>query len=98
MRLLAACLLGCAAIATQALAAPERYRIDPDHTYPSFEFAHMGIQAFEREQAPGMPGVGGGKNLNVRVCVPADTSICMVVSFTQVMCNRVGCRITPPAP
>ena len=43
MRALAACLLGLAAVATQALAAPERYRIDPDHTYPSLEFPHMGI-------------------------------------------------------
>ena len=46
MRLFAACLLGGAALATQALAAPERYRIDPDHTYPSFEFPHMGISTW----------------------------------------------------
>lgn len=45
MRRLAACLLACAA-AAPALAAPGRYRIDPDHTYPSFEFPHMGISVW----------------------------------------------------
>jgi polyisoprenoid-binding protein YceI len=29
-----------------ALAAPESYAVDPDHTYPSFEFAHMGISVW----------------------------------------------------
>lgn len=32
----------CLAIAPQALAAETRYRIDPEHTYPSFEADHMG--------------------------------------------------------
>jgi polyisoprenoid-binding protein YceI len=42
----AATILACAAFALPAVAAPERYRIDPDHTYPSFEFAHMGISTW----------------------------------------------------
>lgn len=29
-----------------AAAAPELYRIDPDHTYPSLEFPHMGISTW----------------------------------------------------
>ena len=32
-----------ATTAGPALAAVDRYTIDPDHTYPSFEFSHMGI-------------------------------------------------------
>ncbi len=27
-------------------AAPEQYRIDPEHTYPSFEFSHMGLSVW----------------------------------------------------
>lgn len=34
------------AIAPAALAEPERYAIDPEHTYPSFEFPHMGISVW----------------------------------------------------
>lgn len=40
LALLAAC--ACA----PAWAAPERYEIDPMHTYPSFEFPHMGISVW----------------------------------------------------
>lgn len=29
--------------AAPALAAADQYKIDPDHTYPSIEFSHMGI-------------------------------------------------------
>jgi len=29
-----------------AVAAPASYAIDPDHTYPSFEFPHMGISVW----------------------------------------------------
>jgi polyisoprenoid-binding protein YceI len=29
-----------------ALAAPETYKLDPDHTYPSLEFSHMGISVW----------------------------------------------------
>jgi polyisoprenoid-binding protein YceI len=29
-------------VAVSAVAAPEKYNIDPDHTYPSFEADHMG--------------------------------------------------------
>jgi polyisoprenoid-binding protein YceI len=36
-------LLAAIAGATPALAAVETYQIDPEHTYPSFEFSHMGI-------------------------------------------------------
>ena len=32
--------------ALPAAAAPERYAIDPDHTYPSLEFPHMGISTW----------------------------------------------------
>ena len=41
---LAALAVACAVL--PALAAPERYEIDPDHTYPSFEFPHMGISTW----------------------------------------------------
>jgi polyisoprenoid-binding protein YceI len=34
------------ALAPGAHAAPERYAIDPDHTYPSLEFPHMGISVW----------------------------------------------------
>lgn len=34
------------AAATIAAAAPERYAIDPEHTYPSLEFPHMGISTW----------------------------------------------------
>jgi polyisoprenoid-binding protein YceI len=32
-----------AAAASPALAAPQTYLLDPDHTFPSLEFPHMGI-------------------------------------------------------
>lgn len=32
--------------APAALAAPETFKVDPDHTYPSIEFAHMGISVW----------------------------------------------------
>jgi polyisoprenoid-binding protein YceI len=32
--------------ALPALAEPQIYKIDPDHTYPSFEFPHMGISVW----------------------------------------------------
>jgi len=35
-----------AAIAGPAFAAVERYQVDPTHTYPSFEFSHMGISVW----------------------------------------------------
>ena len=35
-----------AALALPAAAAPERYTIDPDHTYPSLEVPHMGISVW----------------------------------------------------
>ena len=35
-----------ASAATAALAAPESYTIDPDHTYPSLEFSHMGLSVW----------------------------------------------------
>jgi polyisoprenoid-binding protein YceI len=35
-----------AAAALAASAAPGRYAIDPDHTYPSLEFPHMGISVW----------------------------------------------------
>ena len=35
-----------AALALPAAAAPASYAIDPDHTYPSFEFPHMGISVW----------------------------------------------------
>lgn len=34
------------AIALPAFAAVEHYKIDPTHTYPSFEFSHMGISVW----------------------------------------------------
>lgn len=33
-------------IAGSAAAADEQFKIDPDHTYPSFEFSHMGISVW----------------------------------------------------
>jgi polyisoprenoid-binding protein YceI len=33
-------------VAWPALGAPEKYKIDPDHTYPSLEFSHMGISVW----------------------------------------------------
>ncbi len=38
--------LALAAAATSAAAAPITYKIDPDHTYPSFEADHMGISVW----------------------------------------------------
>ena len=35
-----------ASTAGPALAAVDRYTIDPDHTYPSIEFSHMGISVW----------------------------------------------------
>lgn len=35
-----------AVVAAPAYAAPEKYVIDPDHTYPSFEMPHMGISVW----------------------------------------------------
>ena len=35
-----------ALVPSLALAAPEELRIDSDHTYPSFEFSHMGISVW----------------------------------------------------
>ncbi len=35
-----------ALVALPAYAAPEKYVIDPDHTYPSFEMPHMGISVW----------------------------------------------------
>jgi polyisoprenoid-binding protein YceI len=32
-----------AGISSAAVAAPEKYTIDPSHTYPSLEFSHMGL-------------------------------------------------------
>lgn len=34
------------ALALPAAAAPQRYAIDPEHTYPSLEFPHMGISVW----------------------------------------------------
>ncbi len=31
-----------AVVAVSAAAAPEKYNIDPDHTFPAFEADHMG--------------------------------------------------------
>ena len=39
-------LLAMAALVPAAIAAPERYAIDPEHTYPSLEFPHMGISVW----------------------------------------------------
>jgi polyisoprenoid-binding protein YceI len=33
-------------LAWPALGAPEKYKIDPEHTYPSLEFSHMGISVW----------------------------------------------------
>lgn len=41
LKTLLASLLTLAAL--PALAEPVKYRIDPDHTYPSIEFSHLGI-------------------------------------------------------
>ena len=38
--------LAAAALAQAAFAAPETYTIDPQHTYPSIEFPHMGISVW----------------------------------------------------
>ena len=46
MRALAAACLVLGALAQASWAAPERYRIDPEHTYPSLEFPHMGISVW----------------------------------------------------
>jgi polyisoprenoid-binding protein YceI len=46
MRAALAALAVCAACAGEALGAPVTYRIDPDHTYPSLEFPHMGISVW----------------------------------------------------
>jgi polyisoprenoid-binding protein YceI len=43
-KLLPAALL--ALVSVPALAAPETYQIDPMHTFPSFEFSHMGISVW----------------------------------------------------
>jgi len=37
-----ASLLGLALVATTAIAAPVKYNVDPDHTFPTFEADHMG--------------------------------------------------------
>jgi polyisoprenoid-binding protein YceI len=39
---MAAQAIAALALATAAAAAPEKYTIDPDHTYPAFEADHMG--------------------------------------------------------
>lgn len=43
-RILIALLL--ATLAASAFAAEERYTVDPNHTYPSIEFPHMGISVW----------------------------------------------------
>ena len=35
-----------AATALPALAAPVRYQIDPEHTFPSLEFSHLGVSVW----------------------------------------------------
>jgi polyisoprenoid-binding protein YceI len=35
-----------ALVSVPALCAPQTYRIDPMHTFPSFEFSHMGISVW----------------------------------------------------
>lgn len=45
-RLFAPIALLAAVIALPAYAAPEKYVIDPDHTYPSFEMPHLGISVW----------------------------------------------------
>jgi polyisoprenoid-binding protein YceI len=35
-----------ATLTLPALAAEEKYTVDPNHTYPSFEFSHMGISVW----------------------------------------------------
>ena len=44
LRCAAVALLG--GLAAPAMAAPETWVIDPSHTYPSFEFPHMGISVW----------------------------------------------------
>ncbi|HZP11201.1 MAG TPA: YceI family protein [Nevskiaceae bacterium] len=44
MKALSAFLL--AAVSASATAAPETYPLDPNHTFPSFEFPHMGISVW----------------------------------------------------
>jgi polyisoprenoid-binding protein YceI len=46
MRALVTTCLVLGALGQSAWAAPERYRIDPEHTYPSLEFPHMGISVW----------------------------------------------------
>ncbi len=38
--------LALIAVSIPALAAPENYVVDPDHTYPSLEMTHMGISVW----------------------------------------------------
>jgi polyisoprenoid-binding protein YceI len=40
------CLAAGAALALAASAAPVGFKIDPEHTYPSLEFPHMGISVW----------------------------------------------------
>ena len=42
LRAIQASLLGVALTATAAFAAPVKYNVDPDHTFPTFEADHMG--------------------------------------------------------
>lgn len=44
MKALSALLI--AAASSSAIAAPETYPLDPNHTFPSFEFPHMGISVW----------------------------------------------------
>ena len=44
MKALSALLL--AAASSSAIAAPETYPLDPNHTFPSFEFSHMGVSVW----------------------------------------------------
>ena len=39
-------ILAAALAMTSAGAPADEYRIDPDHTYPSFEFSHMGLSVW----------------------------------------------------
>ena len=45
-----------AAAAIPAMAAPETYKLDPDHTYPSFTYNHLGFSTqqgrFDRRRLP----------------------------------------------
>lgn len=42
----AACAALLAMATLPALAAPERYKVDPEHTFPSLEFSHLGISVW----------------------------------------------------